>query len=77
MSPMQTVVTSLVGHKEKVQSLQWNHSEAQTLLTGCCDKTVIVKYLSSYIFTYIALKSNLVTCCNMAITVTFPAFAFK
>ena len=51
MSPMQTVVTSLVGHKEKVQSLQWNHSEAQTLLTGCCDKTVIVKYLSRSCFT--------------------------
>merc|ERR1719500_2755704 len=36
----QTVVSSLGGHKEKVQSLQWNHIEAQTLLTGCCDNTV-------------------------------------
>jgi len=36
----QTVVTNLGCHKEKVQSLQWSHSEAQTLLTGCCDKTV-------------------------------------
>jgi len=38
----QSVASSLTSHSEKVQSLQFHPTEAQTLLTGCCDSMVRV-----------------------------------
>ncbi len=32
------VAKRLTQHREKVQALQWHPFEAQSLLTGCCDK---------------------------------------
>ncbi len=36
-----SVASTLKGHKEKIQCLQWHPFEAQNLLTGCCDKYVL------------------------------------
>lgn len=38
----QSVASKMTNHKEKVQTLQFHPSEAQTLLTGCCDSMVRV-----------------------------------
>jgi len=36
----QSVASKMTSHKEKVQSIQFHPTEAQTLLTGCCDGMV-------------------------------------
>lgn len=37
-----SIAQRLTSFDEKVQSIKWHHKEAHTLLTGACDKYVMV-----------------------------------